>query len=142
MRAGFENNNCSTPFEDAYIAQNPEGSLRTLPTPPAERPRALALTFHRHNSREKGPGEHMNEKNKGQAQKVTICLFEHVPDLRTTCYFWTTPCDLTYVHCLQLAAPCHNPCHTEHAGRVCMEITAAWAEQSRAMTKSRPFSNR
>ena len=49
-----------------------EGCLRTLCTPSAERPRARGLTFQRHNTREKGLGEILTEKDyQGQAPKVT-----------------------------------------------------------------------
>ena len=76
-----------------------EGSLRTLPTPLAERPRALALTFQRDNTRQEGLGEDLTEKDQGQAQKVKIrpSGFDRFPGVIryvTICYFWTTPRDL------------------------------------------------
>ena len=66
------NRHCS--FGDAYIVHKntlEKARLSTLPTPPAESARALALAIQGHNTRDKGLGEDLNENGQGQAQKVT-----------------------------------------------------------------------
>ena len=114
-----------------------------LCTPSAVRARAPALAFQGYNTREKGLGEYLNEKDQRQAQKVTswYSLFELVPSCSswhswfelvhgstTIWYFWTTPWDLTYERYLDTLHPVTARITHGAYRRVRSEITAAWAE--------------
>ena len=84
-----------------------------------------------------GPGRSFNRKGLPRASpksdKSTFLVRTYSGAMMIS-YSWTTPWDLTYVRSLHKSCTQSRPInHTEHAARVCLEIAAAWAEQSRVM---------